>query len=148
LRHKKSKGEYLAFLSVKYGLNSEKFLAALHQAADEGEETKCCQFLVECRGRTKTDQTFSIKDASGITAQFKVSNEFLVENRKSLEEFRRTDVVRSHLAKKRRASHSHFIKNLLAGKKHINLEAKVLALTEPRHVETRYGNYMLIWPSF
>jgi hypothetical protein len=141
LRHKKSKGEYLALLSIKYDLNSEKFLAALRQAADEGEEAKCCQFLVECRGKTKTDQIFSIKTASGIIAQFKVSNEFLIENRKSLEEFMCADIVRKHLAKKRKASHAHFIKNLWPGMKHIKLDAKVLAVTEPRHVETRYGNY-------
>jgi replication factor A1 len=141
LRHKKSKGEYLAFLSVKYGLNSENFLAAIRQAADEGKATRCCQFLVECRGKTKKDQIFSIKNASGIIAQFKVSNDFLVEKRKSLEEFMLADIVRGQLATKRKAARPHFIKNLWAGMKHINLEVKVLALKEPRHAETRYGYY-------
>ena len=144
MRHKKSKGEYLAFLSVKYGLNSEKFLAALRQAADEGKETQCCQFLVECRGKNRTDRMFSIKNASGIIAQFKVSNAFLLENRKSLKEFMQSDMVRKHLAKKRKVSQVHFIKDVRTGMNHINLKARVLAITEPKHVVTRFGSYATV----
>lgn len=141
MRQKKSKGEYLAFLSVKYGVNSEKFLSALRQAVDQGKETECCQFLVECRGKTKTDQIFSIKNAYGIVAQFKVSNDFLVENRNSLKEFMNTEMVSKYLAKKRKASHSHFIKDVRPGMNHVNLKAKVLAVTEPTHTVTRFGSY-------
>jgi hypothetical protein len=141
LRQKKSKGEYLAFLSVKYGVNSENFLDALRQAADKGKEINCCQFLVKCRGKTKTDQIFSIKDACGIIAQFKVSNDFLVENGKSLKEFMHTNMVRKYLAKKRKTSHSHFIKDVRPGMNHVNLKARVLAVTEPTHIVTRYGSH-------
>ena len=141
MRQKKSKGEYLAFLSVKYGVNSEKFLSALRQAFDQGKETECCHFLVECRGKTKTDQFFSIKNGSGIVAQFKVSNDFLVENRNSLKEFMNTEIVSKYLAKKRKASHSHFIKDVGPGMNHVNLKAKVLAVTEPTHTVTRFGSY-------
>jgi replication factor A1 len=140
LRHKKSIGGYLAFLSVKYEVNSEKFLAALRQAGDEDKKANCDQFLIECRGKNKTNQIFLIKNALGIVAQFKASNDFLMENRKSLEEFMDAEMVRKHLSKKKRNS-SYLIKDVRSGMKHVNLKAKVSAITQPRHIVTRFGNY-------
>jgi replication factor A1 len=141
LRHKKSKGEYLAFLSVKYGVDSEKFLVALRQATDENKKVACGQFSIEFRGKTKKTRIFLIKNALGIIAQFQVSDDFLLESRDSLVEFMDTGMVRKILAKKRKISRAHFIRDIRSGMNHINLEAKILAIAEPRHVVLRYGNY-------
>jgi replication factor A1 len=140
LRHKKSKGEYLAFLSVKYGVDSEKFLVALRQASDESKAIACGQFWIEFRGKTKKTRIFLIKNALGIIAQFQVSDDFLLESRDSLVEFMDTEMVRKILAKKRKMSRAHLIRDVRSGMNHINLEAKILA-AEPRHVVLRYGNY-------
>jgi ssDNA-binding replication factor A large subunit len=52
-----------------------------------------------------------------------------------------TDMVRKHLFRKRKVTHSHFIRDVRSGMNHINLKAKILAVAEPRRVVTRYGNY-------
>jgi replication factor A1 len=141
LRHKKSKGEYLAFLSVKYGVDSEKFLVALRQAANENRTIACGQFSIEFRGKTKKTHIFLIKNALGIVAQFQISDDFLLESRESLGEFMDTDMVRKILAKKRKTSRVHVVRDVRSGMNHINLEAKILAVAEPRHAVLRYGNY-------
>lgn len=140
MRHKKSVGEYLAFLSVKYEVDPEKFLAALSRAG-EGRKTSCGQFSIECRGKIKAKQIFSIKNESGVIAQFLVSTDFLSEKGNSLSKFMDTDMVRKQMLRKRKLTHSHFIKDVRSGMKHVNLKAKILAVAEPRQVVTRYGNY-------
>jgi replication factor A1 len=140
LRRKRSVGGYLAFLSVKYEVDPEKFFAALRQAG-ENKKTNCGQFSIECRGKIKTKQIFLIRNDSGIVAQFRVSDDFFLESGNSLRKFMDTDMVRKHLFKKRKATHSHFIRDVRPGMNHVNLKAKILEVAEPRRVVTRYGNY-------
>lgn len=139
MRHKKSKGEYLAFLSVKYDLKSEDFLAALHQAVDENKRINCGPVSIEFRGKTKIKHAFLIRNSSGIIAQFQVSNDFLLEDRESLGEFMDTDMVRKYLTKKRTTLKSYFIKDIRLGMNHVNLKAKILTFIEPRQTVVRYG---------
>jgi hypothetical protein len=143
LRHKKSVGEYLAFLSVKYEVDPEKFFAALCQIGED-KKTNCGQFSIENRGKTKTKQIFLIKNDSGVVAQFLVSNDFLLESGNSLKKFMNTDMVRKLLFKKRKETNSHFIRDVRSGMNHVNLRAKILAVAEPRRVITRYGNYATV----
>ena len=140
MRQKRSVGEYLAFLSVKYEVDPEKFFAALRQAG-ENKKTNCGQFSIECRGKIKTKQIFLIRNDSRVVAQFRVSDDFLLESRNSLKEFMDTDMVRKYLSKKRKATHSQFIRDVKPGMNHVNLKAKILEVAEPSRVVTRYGNH-------
>lgn len=140
MRQKRSIGEYLAFLSVKYEVDPEKFLNAL-RIAGENKKTNCGQFSIECRGKIQTNQIFLIRNYSGVVAQFRVSDDFFLESGNSLKKFMDTDMVRKHLFKKRKATHSHFIRDVRPGMNHVNLKAKILEVAEPRRVVTRYGNY-------
>lgn len=140
MRHKRSVGEYLAFLSIKYEVDPEKFLNALRQAG-ENKKTNCGQFIIECRGKIKTKQIFLIRNDSGVVAQFRVSDDFFLESGNSLKKFMDTDMVRKHLFKKRKATRSQFIRDVRPGMNHVNLKAKILEVAEPRRVVTRYGNY-------
>jgi hypothetical protein len=140
LRQKKSVGEYLAFLSAKYEVDPEKFFVALRQAG-EGKKTSCGQFSIVCRGKIKAKQIFLIRNDSRVIAQFQVSTDFLLESGNSLRKFMDADMVRKHLFRKRKVTHSHFIRDVRSGMNHINLKAKILAVAEPRRVVTRYGNY-------
>jgi replication factor A1 len=139
LRHKRSIGEYLAFLSVKYQVDPEKFLDAL-RLAREYEKTNCDHLLIECRGQINEKQIFLMRNDSGVIAQFRVED-FLLESGTSLRSFMDTDMIRKHLFRKRKAAHSHFIRDLRSGMNHVNLKAKVLEVAEPKRVVTRYGNY-------
>ncbi len=139
MRHKRSIGEYLAFLSVKYQVDPEKFLDALRLAEEHGE-SNCSHLAIECRGKINEKQIFLMRNASGVVAQFRVED-FLLENGNSLGKFMDTDMIRRYLFKKSRAAHSHFIRDLRSGMNHVNLKARILEVAEPRRVITRYGNY-------
>ncbi|MBN1245584.1 hypothetical protein JXA31_08325, partial [Candidatus Bathyarchaeota archaeon] len=74
MRHKPSIGEYLAFLSVKYEVNPEKFLHALRLAQER--TVRCGSLSIQCRGKIKDKLTFLIKRGSEVVAQFPVDEEF------------------------------------------------------------------------
>lgn len=140
MRHKRSIGEYLAFLSIKYEVDPEKFFNAL-RLAGEHKKSKCGHISIECRGREEAKQIFLMRHDSVVLAQFRISEDFFLESGNSLRNFMETDMIRRHLFKKSKAIHSHFIRDLRSGMAHVNLKARILEVTEPRRVVTRYGNY-------
>jgi hypothetical protein len=140
LRHKQSIGPYLAFLSVKYELDPEKFFGALVKA-EENRKSSCGPISIECRGNINAQKIFLITNFTGVLAQFRVPEEFLLERDNPLGKFLETDTIRGYLSRKGRVANSRFIKDLRSGMKHVNLKAKILEVAEPRRVITRYGNY-------
>jgi replication factor A1 len=140
LRQKKSVGEYLAFLSVKYKVNPEEFLHAL-RSAEEHKKSRCDQLSIQCRGKAKNKIIFLIKKESEVVAQFPISEEFLFNRSNHLRDFMDTDKVRKYIAKKAKIATANSIKDLRTGMRHVNLKAKILEVAEPKHVVTRYGNH-------
>jgi replication factor A1 len=140
LRQKRSIGEYLAFLSIIYEVNPEKFLRAL-RSANEHEKSRCGKLLVQCRGKTKNKFIFLIKRASEVVAQFPVDEEFLFNRSNQLKDFTETDKIRRYLARKDRTATASSIKDLRSGMHHVNLKAEVLEVAEPKHVFTRFGHH-------
>ena len=140
MRHKQSIGPYLAFLSVKYEVDPEKFFSALIKA-EENRKSNCDSISIECRGEINAKKIFLITNNAGVLAQFRVPEEFLLERDNPLGKFLETDKIRRYLSRKGRATHSRAIKDLRSGMKHVNLKAKILKVAEPRRVITRYGNY-------
>jgi ssDNA-binding replication factor A large subunit len=55
--------------------------------------------------------------------------------------FMETDIVRRHIAKETNMVYSQSIRDLRVGMRHVNLKGKVLEVTKPKHVVTRYGNH-------
>jgi len=140
MRHKRSIGEYLAFLSVKYEVNPEKFLHAL-RLAEEHKKSRCDKLSIQCRGKTKNKFIFQIKRESEVIAQFPIGEEFLLNRSNQLRNFMETDRVHKCLLKKARTATANSIKDLRTGMNHVNLKAKILEVAEPKHVVTRYGNH-------
>jgi replication factor A1 len=140
LRQKKSVGEYLAFLSVKYEVDPKEFLYAL-RIAEENKKSRCDQLSIQCRGKTKNKIIFLIKRDSEVVAQFPVDEEFLLNKSNHLRNFMGTDKVRRYIAKKAKTATANSIKDLRNGMRHVNLKAKILEVAEPKHVFTRYGNH-------
>jgi replication factor A1 len=140
LRQKKSVGEYLAFLSVKYEVDPEEFLYAL-RLAEEHEESGCDKLSIQCRGKIKNNFIFLIKMESEVVAQFPISEEFLFNESNHLRNFMDTDVIRRYIARKARTATANSIKDLQTGMRHVNLKVKILEVAEPKHVFTRYGNH-------
>jgi replication factor A1 len=139
MRQKRSIGEYLAFLAVKYEVNPEKFLHAL-RSAEEHKKSRCDKLSIQCRGRIKNKFIFLIIRNSEVIAQFPIDEEFLLNRSNQLRNFMETDRIRRYLAKKARTATAKSIKELQTGMSHINLKAKILEVAEPKHVVTRYGN--------
>ena len=140
MRQKRSIGEYLAFLSIKYEVNPEKFLRAL-RSAKEHNRSRCDKISVQCRGKTKNKFIFLIKRQSEVLSQFPIDEEFLLNKSNQLGNFMETEKIRKYLSKKARTATASSIKDLRTGMHHVNLKAKILEVADPKHVVTRYGNH-------
>jgi replication factor A1 len=140
LRQKKSVGEYLAFLSVKYEVDPEEFLYAL-RLAEEHRKSRCDKLSIQCRGKIKSNFIFLIKRESEVVGQFPISEEFLFNESNHLRNFMDTKEIRSYIARKDRTATANSIRDLQNGMRHVNLKAKILEVAEPKHVFTRYGNH-------
>ena len=143
MRRKPSIGEYLAFLSIKYEVNPEKFLHAL-RSAKEHKKSRCGKLLIQYRGKTKNKFIYLIKRESEVIAQFPIDEEFILNRGNQLGNFMDTDRIRRYLAKKARTATANSIKELRTGMNHVNLKARILEVTEPKHVVTRFGNHAAI----
>ena len=143
MRRKPSIGEYLAFLSIKYEVNPEKFLLALH-SAKEHKKARCDKLLVQYRGKIRNKSIFLIKRESEIIAQFPIDEEFLLNRNNKLRNFTKSDRIRKYLVKKARTATANSINELRTGMNHVNLKAKILEVTKPKRVVTRYGNHAAI----
>ena len=139
MRRKKSAGEYLACISAKYEVDPDALFCAL-LSAGENRKSRCGNLSIECRGKTKGKIIFLITEDSEVIAQFPVSEKFLSQQGNPIGDFMETDRVRKHIAKKNKFAASRSIQDLRAGMNHVNLKAKVLEVTQPKHVVTRYGN--------
>jgi len=140
LKNKVSALEYLAFVSIKYEVDPDELLYALHSALEEQEVT-CRQLSIKCRSKTKDEAIFLILKDSTVVAQFPISNGLLLERNNPIKDFMKTDMIRRHLNKKTNESHSFPIRDLRTGMNHVNLKAKVLEIPRPKLVLTRFGNY-------
>jgi replication factor A1 len=140
VRCKPSIGEYLAFLSVKYEVNPEKFLHAL-RSAEEHKKSRCDKLSIQCRGKTKNKFIFLIMRESEIIAQFPIDEDFLLNGSNQLRNFMETDRIRRYLSKQARTATVNAIKDLRTGMSHVSLKVKILEIAEPIHVVTRYGNH-------
>jgi replication factor A1 len=139
LKRKKSTGEYLAFLCVKYELSPDMLFCALLAAGENGE-AKCGNLSIECRGKMKDRAVFLIMDGAEVVAQFSVPRNFLLQQGNPIRTFMGTDIVRRHINREPKPVYSCAISDLRAGMCSAKVEAKVLEVTKPKLVTTRYGN--------
>jgi replication factor A1 len=139
LRQKRSIGEYLAFLAIKYEVPPEEFLHAL-RIAEDNKTVKVENLTIRRRAKLKDKSMFLIKKNSDVIAQFPVSNNFLLDRNNQLANFMETTTIRKYLAKKNRTTPSNNIKDLRPGMTKVTLKAKILEIAEPKRVVTRYGN--------
>ncbi len=140
LRNKASPGVYLAFLSVKYEVDPDKLFYALISAG-ENRKSRCEDLSIECRRKTQDKVMFLILKDSKVVAQFPILRDFLLQRRNPIRDFTKTDMIRRHLNKEKRRTHSLLIRDLRAGMSHVNLKARVLEIPRPKLVFTRFGNY-------
>jgi hypothetical protein len=140
MRQKQSKGEYIAFLASKYDVYpSELFNALITAAVDQ--KTMCGNLSIECRGKTKTEIIFLVKNDTDVVAQFSVPVDFLSAPANPLLNYVSTDKISKYVVKQAKSSNSLRIKDLRAGMCHVTLNAKILEVSAATRLTTRYGNY-------
>ena len=140
MKRKKSPGEYLAFISVKYEISPDMLFDAM-LAAEENGEVKCGSLSIECRCKMKDQTIFLIMDNSEVVAQFAVPKTFLLQQGNPIRTFMETKIVRRYVNKETKpAQPESTIQDLRAGMNNVKVAAKVLEVTEPKLVVTRYGN--------
>ena len=136
-------GEYLAFLSVKYSVNPDKFFQALI-SLKEPKKITCGSLSIEFRGRIGNERIFLMTRESAVVGQFRVPESFLLEEFNPISPYLDCDRIRRFTAKKAYAVGSGFIGGLSVGMNHITLSAKVLEIQKPASVFTRYGESAVV----
>jgi hypothetical protein len=133
--------EYLVLISMKYGIDSEKFFDSFVEAWKH-QKCKCKSLLIECRKKTRDNAVFLITNGFGVVAQFSIPKRILEENR-PLKEFAPTGAIGRKIVKATKIKHPR-IEDLKFGMNRINLEARVLEVPKPRSVFTRFGTFAMV----
>jgi len=130
--------EYLARISVKYEIDSGKFFSTFLNAF-EHEEATCGELSIECRVKTRDYAIFLIINSHKVVAQFPIP-EYILAQTNPLKEFTyRSSFIRNS-AQEAKSNH-YRIKDLRVGMKRVNIKARVLEVSQPRMVATRFGFY-------
>ncbi len=140
MRNKVSVGEYLAFLSLKYDVDPDRFLQALNLAREKQKAT-CGKLHIQCRSKTEDKAIFLLMKDAKVVSQFPIPRKFFLEHTNPIKVFSKAGPLRRHVVKKDDAQYSFLIRDLKAGMKKINLKARVLEIPKPILVFTRFGNY-------
>src|SRR4030067_2384 len=130
-------GESLAFLSVKYSVNPDKFYRAL-TSLKETKKVACGALTIEFRGKIRNERIFLMTRESAVVGQFRVPESFLMEESNPISAYMDCDRIRRFTAKKENAVRSGFIGGLSVGMNHITLSAKGLEIKKPASVFPPY----------
>jgi len=133
--------EYLAMISEKYGIDSEKFFDSFVEAWNHQESTSK-SLLIECRKRTRDYAVFLITNGFKVVAQFPISKRILEET-SPLKEFAYARASGRTTLEKGRVKHLR-IGDLKSGMNRINIKARVLEIPKPRSVITRFGGFATV----
>jgi len=117
--------EYLALISMKYGISPDDFFDGFVEAWKHQEST-CESLLIECRKRTRDYAVFLITNSCKVVAQFSIP-ERILEETNPLKEFARARESEGAIAKRAKVKHLR-IGDLKSGMKQINLKARVLKI--------------------
>ncbi len=136
--------ENLAFISVKYNVYLAELFDAMVLARENGEAT-CEKLKIEFRGVVKKEAILLITKEDTVVMQFRASEEFLRRKNLHFESWLNTERVRRQIARQtRRSGCATLIQDLRHGMKNVNLEARVLEISKPALVHTRYGNSAMV----
>ena len=131
--------EYLAKVSMKYGIDSDRLFDSL-LIASQHQKSKCENLSIECRVRERDYAVFLIARDWEVVGQFRMSRHLLNGKPDPIREFASrlsTMNISGHEAE----SNSYDIEDLRAGMKHVDTKARVLEISQPIQIATRSGFY-------
>jgi len=133
--------EYLAKISVKYEVDSDKFFAPLVNAW-KNKRAVCENLVIECREKMQDQGIFLLTSGGGWIAQFPLPEHVLKETN-PLKELAQEMLLRAQSLAKSKAEWLQ-IEDLSVGRKHVKVKARVLEVSKPREVLTRFGSQVYI----
>jgi replication factor A1 len=139
MRNRLYPSDYLALLTIKYDVDPDKFFNALIQAW-KNRKAECEGLTIECRMKQQNKVIFLIMQNSSVVAQFKVPEEFLSRQKNPIRDVKEAFLAAKLAARKFRLPQSFQIKDLQIGMKRVTLQAKVVEVSKPTFVVTRFGN--------
>lgn len=139
MRSKIYPSEYLAFLATKYEVDVEQFFDALIYAW-KNKKSECGSLSIELRDKQEKTLSMLITQGSSVVAQFRIPEEFLLEKRNPLQMALKSAYLNDKRSEKKIEPQLLRIKDLQIGMKKVNLKAKILEVSKPTVVVTRFGN--------
>jgi len=133
--------QYIALISMKYGIDSEKFFDSFVEAWKRQQST-CKSLSIECRKRTRNYAVFLITNSFKVIAQFPMPKRIL-EEASPLKEFARARASRKTILERVKVKHLR-IGDLKSGMTQINLKARVLEIPKPISIITRFGGFATV----
>lgn len=130
--------EHLARISVKHEIDSGKFFSSFLDAFEHDEAT-CGELSIECRVKTRDHAIFLITNTHKVVAQFPIPVHILVKTNPLKEFTYRPSFMRNSAQEAK--SNRYQIRDLRVGMKGINIKARVVEVSQPRVVATRFGFY-------
>jgi hypothetical protein len=131
--------EYLTKISVKHEIDSGKFFSSFLDAFEHDEAT-CGKLSIECRIKTRDYAIFLITNSHKVVAQFPIPEHILAKTNPLKEFTYRSPSFIGNSVQKTKSTH-YQIKDLRVGMKRISIKARVLEVSQPRVVATRFGFY-------
>ena len=128
--------EYLALISMKYGIDSNDFFNSFIEAWERQEST-CESLSIKCCKKTQDNAVFLITKGFKVVAQFPISKHILKETN-PLKNFVLTKTSMKKIPNRIKIEHPQ-IRDLKLGMNRITLKAKVIEIPKPKNVFTRLG---------
>ncbi len=130
--------QYLAQVSVKYGIDSEEFFESLIEAW-ENQESTCENLTIRCRKKTRDHAVFLLTNGPKVVAQLPIFTRTL-EGPNPLK--RLTGAMALARTKRERdKTRPRQIRDLKPGMKRVDLVAKVIEIPNPISVITKFGGF-------
>ena len=128
--------EYLALISMKYGIDSNNFFNSFIEACEHQEST-CESLSIKCRKKTQDNAVFLITKGVKVVAQFPIPKHILAETN-PLKNFAPTKTSMKKIRDTVKIEHPQ-IRDLKLGMNRITLKVKVIEIPKPKTVFTRLG---------
>ena len=137
--------EYLVELATKHGISTFKFFKAIVCAWENGK-AMCRGLNIQCRVKKRDCAIFLITEGCTVIAQFPIQ-EYILKETDPLKGFDYVQERVKHAAKmkERKSLESHHVQigDLKPGMKRISLRARVIGISKPKSVLTRFFDYVV-----
>jgi len=133
--------DYLSKITIKYRMEPSELFRCIAEASKTGD-SRCGRIKIECRAKMEGSAVFLFTTNGKVLAQFPIPNELTRED-SVYEDYVRAVSIEAMKAERLKAKNPE-IKDLRAGMKRINLRARVMEISKPRMVYTRFGTEAFI----